>query len=401
MSVPHCPHRGGFPARLLSLFAALHGSCSALRTFPGTGVAPKHKYEWFKEPAPDAEQSEVKVKATIPPPGHVAVLVTGVFYRLVLPPLVDSVVKPLTAAGYKVNVFMSLVKEPAAKTTWKPGAMSRFLGDPKLANLTDDSQVEAKMRELLGDAGGNLAFFELPEKSPDVRELPDLNGPQNRADRMDLYSPYTSEVGMNVLRRFQSLSDLWQKARDVGDAGGFEHDWFMNLREDLFWVLPFDLPTLERDRAVHHTSGGTVYNILCVSYGGINDKAVILDSKAAAWMCPEQYNSFYTSDAVSLKSRNAEQYAMQLAQLGNLSVVGVPLDFMFAGSSMYQDFGSGPEVCMRNLLTNQNGCPEEMEAGDFPDLPRMCWDHALAQGADMGEEPLDEDVESTEQDTVE
>mmetsp|Transcript_79568 Transcript_79568/g.179483 ORF Transcript_79568/g.179483 Transcript_79568/m.179483 type:complete len:368 (-) Transcript_79568:205-1308(-) len=301
----------------------------------------------------------------------VAVVVTGLFDRLVLPPLLKSVVMPLVSKGHVVHVFMSLTRNPASEVTWETKE-GHFTGEPMLANASRHEQ-EARLRDLLLGAGGIPSFVEIRQNSHPIDEIPHW---VTNKKRLNQYSPYSTEVGRNVLRKWKSLSCLWDKILEkIESDQSLTFDWVIQLREDLYFAHPFDLHLLERDREVSGLDK-VVYGMDCGSYDGINDKFMVMSREAAGVMFTRPYNAFYDPDfVVGNFVANAETWLSVVAIKNFVNIAEVPLSIYYGDSAMYCDTQWGSCLCMRKDLRDLGdrfSCRDEINMLDT--VPPPCKD---------------------------
>mmetsp|Transcript_42783 Transcript_42783/g.129597 ORF Transcript_42783/g.129597 Transcript_42783/m.129597 type:complete len:317 (-) Transcript_42783:52-1002(-) len=288
---------------------------------------------------------------------RLAVLISGLLDRLVLPPLLRDVVATAKAPGYHVDVFMSLSNTSRSQATWFTDARSVFIGEPLLRGVPSE-KVGTFLEQQIRAAGGGLPYFELLDVSDDIDHLP-----KERRPRLRFYSPFLSSVGKNLLRRYRSLERLWDQVQLAEQKGSFNYDYLLVAREDVAWINPLRL-----DRMGLNQNVGVVYSVNCRQYGGINDKVLLMDRAAAPSMM-RPYTEWYQNPSRALDKPNAEQFLQAVAFEHGVYVVEPPLSVLLAESAMYQAFnGSQPALCSRKTMrAGWTSCPKQV--ANLPLLP--------------------------------
>eukprot|EP00928_Gymnodinium_smaydae_P008012 TRINITY_DN12879_c0_g1_i1.p1 TRINITY_DN12879_c0_g1~~TRINITY_DN12879_c0_g1_i1.p1 ORF type:complete len:578 (+),score=125.82 TRINITY_DN12879_c0_g1_i1:49-1734(+) len=272
-------------------------------------------------------------------PGALAVLIPGLRKRLVLRPTLDNVISPNAKAGLAVHVYASLVTTGATGKRWVKNEAAAS-EDPTLADL-DSSEFEAKVREEVESAGGKLAYL---RQLPGGEVLDPL--PKFALKRWPQYPPSTSDIGKNVLRRYQSSEFLWNQTRAYEEKHGFRYSFVLLSRDDAYWLGPVLIPSFVRP-AGDYLGPARIFTRSCALFWGFNDKVAMLERAAAeAWL--PLYSSFYHDSDDSLeRSQGAEAFALQLIRLKGLAHYEVPFSQLPSLDSQFEVSNGNAAVCIK------------------------------------------------------
>lgn len=273
--------------------------------------------------------------------GRFAILISGLKSRLVLNSTLHNVVQPAVRLGYKVDLYISLV---AARHT--VSYSYRGMADPEVMDKSPDD-FRASLEAAITSAGAHLALLQQREEQEVVDPLPRDKVLRYLFD----YSPYTSEVGMNVLRRWRSSEEL------LNATLGTSYDFVLWEREDQYWLKPFWLFNFP-------PYPNAVYAKNCLGWGGMNDKSLLLGREAAHRLL-RAYSSFWVVDE-RLESRNAEQFLAGLAQAEGLSVHKMPWKTMPSSDATFAKREDGSlGLCIKTFYS----CKSELPEGSPPFCP--------------------------------
>jgi len=283
---------------------------------------------WSWVPSSNVSQAE--------PNGHTfAVVVCGLQSRLTFVSKLTHVIEPAVARGYKVLVYIELVK-----TGFESGLWWRPPSNVTAGSYTDMPDLEHVLRQKIESAGAHLAIFNLREGNDDVVINASLEvGRKEGVHRFAAYSPFNNRVGQNVMRRFLTLQRLW------GSGAWKQHPRFLLLtRDDNFWLGPLNL-----DRFLNMSnSNETVYSKDCLSWSGVNDKTLLFGGMAAKRSLRQMFTNFWDKHE-SLQTANAETYWLAHFRLCNVTSTPLPFQFLPTADAVYQLQESGRTQCLRKL----------------------------------------------------
>lgn len=180
---------------------------------------------------------------------------------------------------------------------------------------------------------------------------------------MQSYSPYSSPIGRNVLRRYKSVEEMWSHARRPAFAT-WPHARRPGLtlwcRDDAYWLYPLDLSVLMSYKASPDVPN-TLFSRNCKRYGGINDKCLVMGAEAADKMLTA-YSAVWTNDS-RLVSAIAEEYLRKLAWTRGVTVQEVPFLQMPCIDSMFQ---RGPHDTRSLCVKHHASCVSSLPVGSPP-----------------------------------
>ena len=238
----------------------------------------------------------------------VAVFISGLRIRFILGSFVQHVVWAAVRDGFAVHVYLSLLGLDPRRRTYTYATQysdERILGeaDPRTGLLAPHS-FDQHVRESIEKAGGELIYYE-HLKTEALDELPE--GPIFHK-RLSQYSPYKSQSGKAILKLWRARELMWNSSVALEARYNAQYRFVLWTRDDAFWPSPIQLRYF-----LNETDPKTVYGRNCATYGGINDKTVLLGRQAAPQMMTA-YSAFF-NPTWNLETGNAEQYLLKLAQV--------------------------------------------------------------------------------------
>lgn len=282
------------PPLLLVVWALLAGAAEALR--PGRALSPP----------------------------RVAVFVAGTPDRMLIAPLVENVISPYAARGYKLDLFMSLAPSPPLDGNSTRRAFhhperhaGRFVVDPRVAGLRETRRgfESGLLKACCGLAAAAGATTCRGGVEPDGLEpLERVNDSAHRRMIIE-YSPLRTLAGVSLLRKWRSLASMWQEAKALEGSEGFRYAEIINVRDDSYWIAPHS-PSV----ADFVEDPKMIKVIPCMDFHGINDKVVHMGRDAADVMMGAYEAWMQGSDAILANTRNAEEFWYRMAVSHGLSI---------------------------------------------------------------------------------
>eukprot|EP00930_Biecheleria_cincta_P094760 TRINITY_DN8623_c0_g1_i3.p1 TRINITY_DN8623_c0_g1~~TRINITY_DN8623_c0_g1_i3.p1 ORF type:complete len:515 (-),score=104.20 TRINITY_DN8623_c0_g1_i3:151-1695(-) len=167
------------------------------------------------------------------------------------------------------------------------------------------------------------AVAQLPASQIKVFELVDdkehVDVPPDAPEKISQYSPKTTTVGRNLLRRWKSIQDLWHKALEAEKAGNFRYMFVMVAREDPTWLSSLNMNTFNIAG-----SQNAIFSKNCNAWKGLNDKVFVFGRLAAEKSLTGLYTEFWNN---TVDASNAEGYwKAYTASKGVQSVLVSPLE---------------------------------------------------------------------------
>jgi len=281
---------------------------------------------WFKPTPP---------KPAKPTRPKLAVLIAGLADRLVLLPKIHVVLNPIVSSGWDVDLYLSVVGAGnGSKAVW------HAIENSTSAVLAEKLHTMADVQSLATAGGWTIRFGELDADSQEVASsFPDDPVP----DRLTLYPPTESEIGMNVLRRFKTTEQLMRKIQEVEEVNHFSYDFVLVTKDDDHWLGPLDmgwfLAVPEHDQAVFSKD--------CLEFNGINDKTLLFGRTAAERVLPRLYTDFWNPN-FDLETDNIETLWLALVYTKGARSSPVSLEKMPTCDSVYVQRKHGlPYLCQK------------------------------------------------------
>merc|ERR1719264_702345 len=110
--------------------------------------------------------------------------------------------------------------------------------------------------------------------------------------RFSQYPVNSSQIGKNVLRRYQTLEFLMGLAATNEQNTGTKYDFVLVTRDDDFWLGPLDLNAFKAEA----NSSFKVFSKDCKTWSGMNDKTLLFGHHAAKGVLLRLYSDFWTMD---------------------------------------------------------------------------------------------------------
>jgi hypothetical protein len=261
----------------------------------------------------------------------VAILISGMLDRLVVTPLIENLVRANVEAGTPVDTYFAMkppseVKNYAAnkgESKWlvTESSAEKYTVDPKIARIRygPSDQLFEHLCRWSRQAGAGTCTSE-PE-TDDPLELPNDEAHQ---PMLSFYSPLSTASGANVLKRWRTIENLWGRAKQTEQAGGFRYNSVLIVRDDDYWLTPYIFDTT--DFAAHPNS---LKSISCLEAHGINDKMIHLGRKAmeTVGMAYQAWKDMAPPQTLQ-DTRNAEEFLFKLAMVHGVGMR--PLGFKYA-----------------------------------------------------------------------
>eukprot|EP00930_Biecheleria_cincta_P094758 TRINITY_DN8623_c0_g1_i1.p1 TRINITY_DN8623_c0_g1~~TRINITY_DN8623_c0_g1_i1.p1 ORF type:complete len:532 (-),score=107.84 TRINITY_DN8623_c0_g1_i1:151-1746(-) len=167
------------------------------------------------------------------------------------------------------------------------------------------------------------AVAQLPASQIKVFEIVDdkehVDVPPDAPEKISQYSPKTTTVGRNLLRRWKSIQCLWHKALEEEKAGNFRYMFVMVAREDPTWLSSLNMNTFNIAG-----SQNAIFSKNCNAWKGLNDKVFVFGRLAAEKSLTGLYTEFWNN---TVDASNAEGYwKAYTASKGVQSVLVSPLE---------------------------------------------------------------------------
>jgi len=255
----------------------------------------------------------------------IAILTTGTEARFIQPSKVDQLIKPLVDQGYRVDVYIQLVARGyESSTRWALNEIQAARDNFSLPSF--QSSVE--------QAGARLKHAELlsgqPTLTPSESSITEANYPW-LSKVMSQYSPLSSNIkkqnaGLNVLRRYSSLTAMVEKSASVEKADQFQYDMFLVTRDDDYWMRALDLTNVRSDpeKAV------SVYSKNCYTWNGINDKTLLFGRTAAHAIITHFMEKFIDPEMgkifISRNAQAAESILQVITDFSGMKSKPLPFD---------------------------------------------------------------------------
>lgn len=268
------------------------------------------------------------------PTTSVAVFMSGVPERVLVMPFLENVVRVNADRGVAVDLFLSMAAHPATgsalyasasgESDWlQQETADRYTVDPAMRDIRRGEGTAATASILkslcfLAQASGVVHCEGHVEASTPL-VLPDDSLHESS---ISYYSPFTTQAGMHLLRRWRSLESLWQRARNVEVARGYNYSQALVVRDDAYWGAPYflDYNELVEDPSI-------LFTIPCLTSHGFNDKVLHMGRQAADTMM-NTYSAWMHGDEALLRdSRSAEEFIYRLATAADLHQrpLGMPM----------------------------------------------------------------------------
>lgn len=285
--------------------------------------------------------------------GRIAVFVVGFQNHLVMQSKVKNIVGEQARRGWDVDFYVR-IESNAARALNRTGA-----GGIAAANFS------SQIRNMIEHAGGTLVHMDLLDKKEEVDE----DFPANKTTRLGKYSPYTSETGKNVLRRFKSIEALVEIA--VNRA---YYNFVLVTKDDEHWLGVFKLRHFTQyDNLTHR-----VFSKNCITNGGINDRTLLFGRQAFHRVLPKLYTDFWMPSERLDNTTNVEEYLQEFMKIKG--IISTPVSFYelpTADSIFVLDPMRGPRLCQKKrylCIVNPNVNAKRRHELGQQDLeqPKLC-----------------------------
>eukprot|EP00039_Didymoeca_costata_P003640 m.68815 g.68815 ORF g.68815 m.68815 type:complete len:310 (-) comp12004_c0_seq1:15-944(-) len=281
-----------------------------------------------------------------------AFLICGIFQRFFWKDIPLNLVKPLTEKGSTVHIYYSLVNVSTFHVNI--GSKEDYKDSAHFHETVFEKSVEI--------AEGHVKFAEIRQKDFEISD--DFSGSTN--DIMGMYSPTASsraaKDGLNVIKRFECATHLYNMAVKNMKAEGQDYDVVGLLREDMGYTKPFG-----HDMAKWYDANtpNSMYTRDCKRYSALSDKAFLFGKDAARKFLPQVNKYIYNAKAIkeerpdlfgSYHTKNAEQYLQQLAKYLEIKVCIIPFSQLPVSDVVYEpDEGGEMSLCFKKQYI-ERGC---------------------------------------------
>jgi hypothetical protein len=276
--------------------------------------------------------------------GRLALLISGLQDRLLVKSKVEQIVEHNRRAGYNVDIFMDVLGSGKQNS----GQYSPVDGQINSQEAQDEQKIHGTLR-------GSRASFVSVVVRPEIEEIYS-SFPADQEPfkgRMAQYSPFTSKVGRNVLRRFKAGERLMNLTMLTAAQGRFTYDYVLWTRDDDYWLGPFDLPptTPEESFNVVFSKGSG-----CNAWGGINDKTLLYGWGAAQNLLGRYYSDFWDPDT-SLNTYNMETFLSAFTAFKGMTSSPLAWEKLPTMDSVYIEVDGAPKLCQKSSYRCE-GLPE-------------------------------------------
>lgn len=268
----------------------------------------------------------------------------------------ERVIKPNSEAGYEVDYFLGLNKAPFESSikTCDP-----YIQDPILTGL-DDASLRGTVCDAVHRNGGASCTVELFEQVEVVNTTTDLKD----FHRLRLKQLWPSEERKHYMRSYlrwgKVLSMLWSQAQDRERERGYNYTRVMYVYDSAYWFADGLADTLRAPDTAAEALGPR-----CSTWGGINDKGMLLTREAANRFLPF-YDAFLYDTTPGLESWNNEEFFENLLKVRGVKYhLENPLSFPMTTTVWTQPKDKQPVLCRK---PSQNCMPEGMGSGH----PSLC-----------------------------
>lgn len=285
-----------------------------------------------------------------------AVFIAGLEDRFLYKSKVQQVVLPAVAAGYGVDVYVSLVASGYVNNASFRPAVYGAIPHPEVPNGSSAEQFNASLRIV----GGNLVAFFLLPSPPEVES----SFPPNPPIRLWQYPVNTTQIGKNVLRRFKAIESLMEAAVQTETDSGKSYDFVLLTRDDDFWMGPLDLPSFAADP----NFSNQVYSKGCKTWGGLNEKTLLFGREAADRVLGQLYSDFWARHD-ELVTYNVESFVNTFIRVHGARSVPVEFNRLPTCDSVYNRYADGSvQLCQRGFYL----CPEALANTSQLLQPNIC-----------------------------
>jgi len=259
---------------------------------------------------------------------RLAVIIAGLQDRGLAASKLEQVVHTSLAAGWKVDVFVALVRSHAQKgVDWNP--IEGFVPSPDF-----DLDGEGFNRTLM-KAGARLAHFETLD-APDVLIRDDI-------DRLTLYPPHNNSVGANAIRRYYKLELLAKEVLKKEQEEHMRYSFVLSTKDDDEWMGALNLANFAMDSQEYRH----MYDKDCASWGGVNDKTLLFGRYAFEAVLPSIYSEFWM-DEPTLRTHNSETFTKAYLGLKHVTAIPVPFSRLPTLDTVYVYFHGELQLCQKD-----------------------------------------------------
>eukprot|EP00429_Kryptoperidinium_foliaceum_P110694 CAMPEP_0176310104 /NCGR_PEP_ID=MMETSP0121_2-20121125/65424_1 /TAXON_ID=160619 /ORGANISM="Kryptoperidinium foliaceum, Strain CCMP 1326" /LENGTH=344 /DNA_ID=CAMNT_0017652031 /DNA_START=128 /DNA_END=1163 /DNA_ORIENTATION=- len=256
--------------------------------------------------------------------------------RLLLDSTLQRLIAPLVAEGSAVHVYASLLHNDSGVGMWKH-VRKRAREDPALASV-GAGELGAYLKGRIASTGACPAYGEVLRRPEDLGSLPE------RPRDLKKYPPWSTQTGKRLLRLWKSRERLWNATQASEVAMRRVYDLLLWVRDDSMWVAKFPSPSIFLSAPFASRS---VWARSCRSFGGINDKVVVMGRSAAAPMLT-LYSTFLAGD-VAEPTKNSEEYMKRAARRAGLVLNYTSFDVLPEASAMIIGEPRNISVCALRL----------------------------------------------------
>jgi len=287
--------------------------------------------------------------------GTLAVIITGTADRLILGSKLQRIIEPAVNQGWAVDLYLSVVRHGAASnTSWQP--VTGMAENMESKNFTSKEQLETAVRR----AGGRFVFDHPDSNAEEV----DSSMPVETPMRFTQYPVNSSQIGKNVLRRFQTLEFLMGLAATTERSTGTNYDFVLVTRDDDFWLGPLNLTEFKAEG----NSSFKIFSKDCKAWSGINDKTLLFGRDAAENVLLRLYSDFWMKNDELEWSYNAEGFLQSFVKLKGIISVPVPFARLPTCDSIFVRNADGTAGLCQKGFYLCDGLPE----GSPFDKPDVC-----------------------------
>mmetsp|Transcript_9278 Transcript_9278/g.26668 ORF Transcript_9278/g.26668 Transcript_9278/m.26668 type:complete len:451 (-) Transcript_9278:107-1459(-) len=310
----------------------------------GVSAAPsaKNKAESANGATPSATEMQLAKAAKDGPNGGcharlhsraVAIYLVGVRQRLILNSTLQHVVKPIVDDGFAAHLYIALILNVSGTGNWKR-IRERAAEDHALATLSA-SQLRAHLGARTAEWGGCLVHVATKPRPITIDGVPENPG------QIQQYPPVNTTTGRRLLSTWFLREMLWNRTLRRERTWHMQYLLAMWVRDDAFWMA--DIGSLSKLLAAPKATR-SVWSRNCGSWGGINDKTVIVGRQAAGALL--QLFSGFMKGGVGKPSKNAEVYLLHAVRAAGLERRRVTFNQLPEASAML--VGDPPRVCILN-----------------------------------------------------